>query len=145
MRLGTLLELGLAAALRAGAANRAKEKMRRLAIGAVLLLVALLAFLAAAGAAIVTIWLALLPQLGPALSALVVTAGLLVIGLLLLLAAWLATRRRRRIVAGDPISQLLGSKPGGSEQLLLLAIAALGGLALGLGSSRPRPPREKDS
>jgi hypothetical protein len=142
LRIGTLLELGLAAALRAGAANRVREKMRRLAVGAVLLLVALLAFLAAAGAGIVTVWLALLPKLGPAGSALVVTAGLLVIGLLLLLAAWLATRRRRRAIVADPIGQLLGSKPGGSEQLLLLAVAALGGLALGLGSGRPG--RRKD-
>ncbi len=92
MRAGGILGIGLAALLRTVGAGSIRRSLRRMTLLAVLAALAGLALLAAAAAAIAALWLWLSEQLGPVHAALIIAAGLVILGLAMLLILWLVAR-----------------------------------------------------
>lgn len=107
----------------------------RKATGAVLLLLACLAFITAIGLATASLWLVIAPDLGPAGAFLVLAGGFVALALVLLLIGWLTQRQKAppppvaAPAPADPILALVASLFGNNQAAMLAGTLVAGFLA----------------
>jgi hypothetical protein len=128
----------IAALGRIVAAGRIGASAARLTAALACVALAALVVMGAVGCALAALWIAILPQVGPAYAPLIVAGVLVVIGLALLVAARLLTRRKKPAASLSATADLLlaeGTRFFASHKSEVLLAALLAGL---LSGGKPR-------